>query len=338
MMSRVVLVVNEIGMGNGVLELPFVIALAKRFPIIVHIQNPLLELLGPRAFGATWTFFPSNWAMDAQRLRHELRKLTNDMGVTHVVNFRNEDNGNEWNRCFAALRANLESSGIVVWDLLDQDTGSCPYIQSRWSDMFCAHRVTPDWLQAHSFVKSLIRNNASPADERIVFCTGGSREDKCLPAELWAEVVTTLRCKQPELRVRLVHGRGPRERQLGAVLENLLEPISGGITVANSVEELATELSRASAVVSNDSFPMHLAYALGRPTLGLFSTTLRSVWGPPDGPKFRGLSSAACNACSLMPPQGTCWAQPACPSTPNASWSTSVIADELVDLLSQGDK
>lgn len=334
MVNKAVLVINEIGMGNGILELPFVIALAKRFAAVVHIQSPLLESLGPHAFGSAWTFFPSSWAIEAQRLRHEIVKLAKDMGVRHVVNFRNEDVGNEWNHCFAALRKDLTSFGIEVWDLLDQDTGICPYIQSRWAEMFRTHGVIPDWSCAQKCVSSFVRGSVPQPDGRvIVLCTGGSREDKCLPVELWAEIVTTLGAKRPELRVRLVHGCSIREREFGASLQTLLGPVSGGATVASSVQELATEIACASAVISNDSFPMHLAFALERPTLGLFSTTLRTVWGPPDGPKYRGLSSAACNSCSLMPPQGTCWVQQACPAPPNTSWRPGLIVDEFLNLL-----
>jgi hypothetical protein len=81
---------------------------------------------------------------------------------------------------------------------------------------------------------------------------------------------------------------------------------------------------------------MHLAYALRCPTLGLFSVSNKNVWGYKDCKMFRGKMSMACGMCSgVMPTQGVCWSQQACPATPNRSWQPSDLANDILYLLGQ---
>ena len=283
MVGQGVLVVNEIGMGNGVLEFPFALALTRRFRRIVHIRSPFLEpLIGTRVSGAGWEFFPAGWGIDAKHLGCELRQLVSSTAVTHLVNFRNEDGGSEWGNCFAALRDDLRSSGVEVWGLPDDSTTEGSFIQLQWTEMFEDHGIAPDWVGASRLVRSLV--SARPLESgsgAVAVCTGGSREDKRLLPELWAAVVRAIKERCPALKVRLVHGAGSDERKLGANLEARIGIVDGGVSVASSVEELANELACAAAVVSNDSFPMHLACALGRPTLGS-SQALDGLLGVPQ--------------------------------------------------------
>ena len=336
-MSEVTLVINETGMGNGVLELPFFLALAGSSARIIHLRSPFLQALqelGLPAAGVECAFVPAEWGMEARCLNRELRALILDAGVSRVVNLRNEDEGNEWNGCFAVLRHELALRGVRSWDLLDHPNASGPYIQDRWERMFRAHHLEPDRDGARALLSALAAGRGAPAEGPcIALCTGGSREDKCLVAGVWAHLVQELRSRLPDRRLRWVHGRTDRERELGDRLERAVGPLDGGSTVAAAASDLAGELSGAAAVVTKDSFPMHLAYALGRPTLGLFSTTSRAVWGPPGGRTYRALTSRACGSCSYMPPQGTCWAHEVCPAPPNSAWDPGAIAGALAGLL-----
>ncbi len=60
-----------------------------------------------------------------------------------------------------------------------------------------------------------------------------------------------------------------------------------------SLFELAGVLRRAALVVGNDTGPLHMAGALGAPTLALFSGKSNPVWSKPPGPKVAWRQSAA---------------------------------------------
>ena len=86
----------------------------------------------------------------------------------------------------------------------------------------------------------------------------------------------------------------------------LVEPVverSAGLPVAalvgrTSVPELAAVVARATLVVCNDSGPMHLAEALGRPLVVLYSgTELESQWGPRFAPHVLLRRPTPCSPC-----------------------------------------
>ncbi|MGE3622262.1 MAG: glycosyltransferase family 9 protein [Bdellovibrionales bacterium] len=59
-----------------------------------------------------------------------------------------------------------------------------------------------------------------------------------------------------------------------------------------SIPELAGIMRRAVCVVANDTGPMHIAAALGVPTLGLMSDKVDAEWSAPHGPRARWLRGA----------------------------------------------
>jgi ADP-heptose:LPS heptosyltransferase len=66
------------------------------------------------------------------------------------------------------------------------------------------------------------------------------------------------------------------------------------------LHELAALLRRAALMVANDTGPLHLAAALGTPSLGLFGPT-RAERNGPYGPHGRGLLSPDGTMASLTP-------------------------------------
>jgi ADP-heptose:LPS heptosyltransferase len=66
------------------------------------------------------------------------------------------------------------------------------------------------------------------------------------------------------------------------------------------LHELAAVLQRCSLMVANDTGPLHLAAALGTPSLGLFGPTSARRNGP-YGPSCRGLQSPDGSMAGLAP-------------------------------------
>ncbi|HKQ19422.1 MAG TPA: glycosyltransferase family 9 protein, partial [Candidatus Eisenbacteria bacterium] len=73
--------------------------------------------------------------------------------------------------------------------------------------------------------------------------------------------------------------------------------IVADMTGGTDLAELVGILAAADAVVSNDSGVMHLAAALGRPTVGIFGST-SPVWTSPAAPWVANLYAAyPCSPC-----------------------------------------
>jgi len=78
-----------------------------------------------------------------------------------------------------------------------------------------------------------------------------------------------------------------RERGLASVMASAGsgDPVEGATLVAGTtVEELIALEADADLVVGNDGGPIHIAAALGKPTVALYSTTDVEVWSPWQAP------------------------------------------------------
>ncbi|MBK8180921.1 MAG: glycosyltransferase family 9 protein [Planctomycetes bacterium] len=108
---------------------------------------------------------------------------------------------------------------------------------------------------------------------------GNSTSERRWPRPSFAELASRL-SDLDGLSVALVGSQGERE-----YTEQVAAAASGSVRPANlagelTLPELASLLSRAAVFVTNDSGPMHLAAALGTPTVGLFGPETPLLYGP----------------------------------------------------------
>jgi len=114
------------------------------------------------------------------------------------------------------------------------------------------------------------------------------------PAERFVAVARALR--EDGLQPVLAGSNAARERERAASAAQQ----SGGIDVAGQTDlpTFAALLRAAALFVGNDSGPMHLAAAVGTPTVGIFGST-SPVWTAPRGPRIRvvGPAGVDCTPC-----------------------------------------
>jgi ADP-heptose:LPS heptosyltransferase len=80
---------------------------------------------------------------------------------------------------------------------------------------------------------------------------------------------------------------GPAERELA---EQVALNITGphlNLAGQTSLTVLGAVIARLSVLITNDSGPAHISYALGPPTVTIFGGTDPARWGPPTAPLFR---------------------------------------------------
>jgi heptosyltransferase-2 len=131
----------------------------------------------------------------------------------------------------------------------------------------------------------------------LALAPGARWATKAWPKERWAELLGAVAAGGLGFPVLL----GGAEDAL--LCREILAGAGGyGTSVAGrtSVLESAAVLSRAAAVVTNDSALLHLASAVGRPVVALFGPTVRGFGFYPLGPTDAVLERAlACRPCSL---------------------------------------
>ena len=77
----------------------------------------------------------------------------------------------------------------------------------------------------------------------------------------------------------------PSERTVMDSVRSAIPPEIKVVPFMGTISELHALFSKVDFFVGNDSGPLHLARSAGASVLGLYGSTLPSVWGPVDGPE-----------------------------------------------------
>jgi lipopolysaccharide heptosyltransferase I len=131
-----------------------------------------------------------------------------------------------------------------------------------------------------------------PVDQVAVLVPGTTWPSKNWPTDFFAQVAAILAKK---FRIVLCGGKG--EIKLGQEIQ-----AQAGVTVINAVDrtsvlEMAAIIEGAAVVVTGDTGPLHIAAALGVPTVALFGPTDPEIYAP-LGPQHAILfNKLACSFC-----------------------------------------
>jgi ADP-heptose:LPS heptosyltransferase len=91
---------------------------------------------------------------------------------------------------------------------------------------------------------------------------------------------------------------GPEERPLVQEVARGAGPPCIGLAGRTSLPVLGGVIARLAVLVTNDSGPAHIAYALGTPTVTIFGGTDPAVWGPPPDTRHAVLAhEVPCRPC-----------------------------------------
>jgi ADP-heptose:LPS heptosyltransferase len=115
---------------------------------------------------------------------------------------------------------------------------------------------------------------------------GGREPAKRWPAERFAAVGQALRDRCGGTVVVL---GGTAEAAIAASIAARVGGAVCDLTSRTSLPVLGAVIDRLAVLVSNDSAPAHIAYALGTPAVTLFGPTSPAEWGPPTTGPFRVL-------------------------------------------------
>lgn len=127
-----------------------------------------------------------------------------------------------------------------------------------------------------------------PNDRRVVGVNIGARGGKRWPIECFVRLVRRL---EEERDIRVVVFAGPEDLDRLDGLEERL-PDDAVVDTTHRVRRFAALLERCSVVVTGDTGPMHLAAAVGAPTVSIFLREDHPVFAP-RGPRHRCLAGTA---------------------------------------------
>ncbi len=163
-----------------------------------------------------------------------------------------------WSRLFATMCLNRR---VATFNLVDY---YCAMTGAHADTKQLRYVVTPD---AATGAAAMLAEHGIGGDERFVALQlGASRAIRQWPERSFAALGRTL--ADAGLRVVIIGGGG--DRPLGDRVAGEIGPAAINGCGKTGVAELGAVLSRASALVTGDTGPMHMAAAVGTPVVGLF--------------------------------------------------------------------
>lgn len=141
------------------------------------------------------------------------------------------------------------------------------------------------WPEERETARALLAQAARP----LISLHPGAREaGKCWPAERFAKLGATL---WQRYGGTLVVIGGADEQPAAELIAQACGAPCLNLAGRTSLPELGAVVEQLALLVTNDSGPAHVAYALGTPTVTLFATTDPARWGPPATPRHRVLQA-----------------------------------------------
>jgi ADP-heptose:LPS heptosyltransferase len=176
----------------------------------------------------------------------------------------------------------------------------CSFLADLGLKVEAAHLSFPCLPNERARAESLLGSLPRP---RVVIAPGAGWPGKCWPVERYAVLADLL---VEKTRASVVVIGSPDEKELGAGLISRMKQPALNLVGATSLGESAAVIASCDLFIGNDSAPLHLAAAVGTPTLALFGPTFTSKWAP-NGPRDRVLQTEiACDGCIYWHCRASC--------------------------------
>lgn len=135
------------------------------------------------------------------------------------------------------------------------------------------------WLPERPKVSQAVRDKWRPEGARWIALLPGARWwNKRWPAEHFAAAVSEIAASFPETRFAILGGDSDRE--MGATIARAVPDRVLDLTGRTTLTEMIEWTRLCDVMVTNDTGPMHVAAALGKPVVGIFGPTDPRRTGP----------------------------------------------------------
>lgn len=165
-----------------------------------------------------------------------------------------------------------ESTGMPRWNPDEHET-------TRWCRLLNESGIPSDPADLDIAVSPDPRYQGA-----IVLHAGAASESRRWPIARWIELATHLRERGHRVIFTGTAGEFRRARAIARAARIPVEAVLAGKT---AVDELASVIAAARAIVCGDTGAAHLATAVRTPSVVLFGPTSPHKWGPPKRPHHR---------------------------------------------------
>ena len=135
------------------------------------------------------------------------------------------------------------------------------------------------WLPERPEIARGVRSKWQTGEARWIAIQPGARwPNKRWPVEYFAELVRLLAQKFPDVRFAILGGK--EDKSLGGIISRIEPERCSNLCGQTSLPEMVEWLRHCDLLITNDTGPMHVAAALGKPLMALFGPTEPRRTGP----------------------------------------------------------
>jgi ADP-heptose:LPS heptosyltransferase len=273
-----VYLVNFAGVGNGIMTMPvikFLIENKKYGKVFCSangiIKNPEFNKIAKvkdKLFSVDpiWRrFSKSDWV--------KINDFLQENNISDIYNFRNEnlEEYEEFKKKFPKYN---------YFDLNYKKLKTRKFKETVFNDIFSFFKktgfkntkATCEWL-------SKFRKNDNNKTLRIGFMVSASQMNKELHYEKWVVLARLLLKKYKKISIEIFSGISDEEIQDASRIVNFIDNNKCKFVGKLDLIETAEKLGRLNCLASNDTGLIHMAGAIGIPTVGVYVSTDPEVWG-----------------------------------------------------------
>ncbi|MFC1698671.1 glycosyltransferase family 9 protein [Candidatus Omnitrophota bacterium] len=273
-----ILIVNLSNIGDAVLTTPVVQSLRDNFP---HAH--LAVLVGPRAFGV----FKSDRRINQKIIYDKSITWKNKLALTNRLRHDNYDLVVDLRESFFSilLGSRYRTSVILkppksllhmkdrhLWKVsslgLTVDNTQGPSVELGAEEQLNVSKLLKKWQ---------VKNN----QVLIALAPGARNKTKRWEKQAYAQLIEKLK---GSYNARIINVGDSDDRPLVEEIISSIRPQPINACGRTEIGELAYLLTKCKLLISNDSAPMHLAWAVGTPVVSIFGPTDDRKYGP-RGPK-----------------------------------------------------
>jgi len=184
-----------------------------------------------------------------------------------------------------------------------------PMLGLERKDVTLDYRVSDS---SRNKVRGILQDQHIEDKKYIVIFPGSGWPGKCWPADRFAQLTQRIGAEMPS---RVVFGGSPDEKELCQGI--CAEAGSGCLNLAGelSIDESAALIESSALLIGNDSAPVHLAAAIGVPTVSLWGPTNPDKWAPRGPDHHTVFAGDKCAGCTYWHQAAACTGRPPCLTT-----------------------
>ncbi len=330
--------INFSGIGNGIVIAPILRCFEKSYPTTnyYHTENQILAdpwFLEKAGLKNLKGLSPLAWRRFKEENWPAISSFIKEKNIDLIVNLRNE--GPRYDTGYYRFKEEVckKNVPLAFWDL---DFGIIEHRTKHQNltgdilEFFKAGGIditvyNPKWLNTIRKIKDR---------KSVGFGMAASQTNKRWTIVKWIELAHRVLADSDEEIVLFPGQSEKRTEEAKLVIQKVGQKMCKLIT-NESVRNIALQIGELKCFVSNDTGFLHMAVAMGIPTIGLYISTNSEIWSPYNKTNFFALQNSFITKCPNPKPHcGNCFHYyDACPAI--TKYGDDIGPNEIYKIISR---